>query len=310
MTTKQKAYIGLSLTSIVWGTTWVASKIGIQKVPALEIASIRQFIAGILLICFFLLKGQKLPDKKQFLWLAMMGVLLFVSANGIATLSLKTIPSGMGALISALYPLCVVIIERLFFRNTRITAITFAGLLLGTGGVAIVFYDNAFANHTEGYAWGVVFGFAAMLSWSVGTIVLARTKIKINPYYAAGWEMLISSAILVVMLFISGDAMPLREIPIQSWGALAYLVIMSNIITFIAFIYTMKHLQTAVASLYAYINPIIATLTGALLLNEKITGKIIVGSLVTLAGVYLVNQSLRKQREALDLAALQDADGM
>ncbi|MES2372251.1 MAG: EamA family transporter [Bacteroidota bacterium] len=310
MTTKQKAYIGLSLTSIIWGTTWVASKIGIQKVPALEIASIRQFIAGVLLISFFLVKGQKLPDKKQFLWLAMMGVLLFVSANGIATLSLKTIPSGMGALISALYPLCVVIIERLFFRNTRITTITFAGLLLGIGGVAIVFYDNAFANHAEGYAWGVVLGFAAMLSWSVGTIVLARTKMKINPYYAAGWEMLISSVILVIMLIISGDAMPLDKIPMQSWGALAYLVIMSNIITFIAFIYTMKHLEAAVASLYAYINPIIATLTGALLLNEKITWKIIIGSLVTLAGVYLVNQSLRKQREALELAALQDADAM
>jgi drug/metabolite transporter (DMT)-like permease len=310
LTTKQKAYIGLTLTSLIWGTTWVASKIGIQKVPALEIASIRQFIAGILLISFFLLKGQKLPDKKQFLWLAMMGLLLFVSANGIATLSLKTIPSGMGALISALYPLCVVIIERLFFRNTRITTITFAGLLLGIAGIAIVFYDNAFANHTEGYAWGVVLGFAAMLSWSVGTIVLARTKIKFNPYYAAGWEMLISSVILMIMLFISGDIMPLGKIPMQAWGALAYLVIMSNIITFIAFIYTMKHLEAAMASLYAYINPIIATLTGALLLNEKITWKIIAGSLVTLAGVYLVNQSLRKQRQAVELAALQDADAI
>ncbi|MES2328367.1 MAG: EamA family transporter [Bacteroidota bacterium] len=308
MTTKQKAYIGLSLTSIIWGTTWVASKIGIKKVPPLEIASIRQFIAGILLIGFFLLKGQKLPDKKQFLWLAMMGLLLFVSANGIATLSLKTIPSGMGALISALYPLCVVIIERLFFRDTKITAITFTGLLLGIGGIAVVFYDNAFANHAEGYSWGVILGFIAMLSWSVGTIVLARTKIKINPYYAAGWEMLISSIVLGIMLLVSGDALPLSQIPMQSWGALAYLIIASNIITFIAFIYTMKHLEAAVASLYAYINPIIATLTGALLLNEKITWKIIAGSVITLAGVYLVNQSLRKQRQ--ELAALSDADGI
>jgi drug/metabolite transporter (DMT)-like permease len=308
MTTKQKAYIALTATSIIWGTSWVASKIGIQRVPALEIASIRQFIAGVLFLSFFLLKGQKLPTPKQFLWLTLMALLLFVSANGIATLALKTIPSGMGSLISALYPLSVVIIERLFFRNTRITTITFAGLLLGIGGIAIVFYDNAFANHTEGYAWGVVLSMIAMLSWSIGTIILARTKLKMNAYYAAGWEMLISSCILMIMLLISGDMMPVSQIPLQSWGAIAYLVIASNIIAFVAFIYTMKHLEPALAAIYAYINPIITIFVGYLLVNERITWKIIIGSVITLSGVYLVNQSLKKQRQ--ELAALSDADAM
>ena len=308
MTTKQKAYIALTTTSIVWGTSWVASKIGIQKVPGLEIASIRQFIAGILFLLFFHLKGQKLPTKKEFLWLTLMAVLLFVSANGIATLALKTIPSGMGALISALYPLSVVIIERIFFRNTRITTVTIAGLLLGIGGIALVFYDNAFANHSEGYSLGVIMSVIAMLSWSIGTIVLSKTKLKMNAYYATGWEMLISSLILMIMLFVSGDSMPLSEIPLQSWGAIAYLIIASNIITFVAFLYTMKHLPAAVAALYAYVNPIVAILVGSLLVNEKITFKIIVGSLITLVGVFLVNQSLKKQREKL--AALSDADGM
>jgi drug/metabolite transporter (DMT)-like permease len=308
MTTKQKAYIALTTTSIVWGTSWVASKIGIQKVPGLEIASIRQFIAGILFLSFFHLKGQKLPTKKEFLWLTLMAVLLFVSANGIATLALKTIPSGMGALISALYPLSVVIIERIFFRNTRITTVTIAGLLLGIGGIALVFYDNAFANHSEGYSWGVIMSVIAMLSWSIGTIVLSKTKLKMNAYYATGWEMLISSLILMIMLFVSGDSMPLSQIPLQSWGAIAYLIIASNIITFVAFLYTMKHLPAAVAALYAYVNPIVAILVGSLLVNEKITFKIIVGSLITLVGVFLVNQSLKKQREKL--AALSDADGM
>lgn len=296
MTTKQKAYIGLCLTSVIWGTTWVASKIGIKQVPALEIASIRQFVAGVLLIGFFMLKGQKLPTFKEFLWLGMMGILLFVSANGIATHSLKYVSSGMAALIAALYPLCVVLIERVFFRNTKITTVTFIGLLLGICGIAVVFYDNAFSNHTPGYILGVILGLVAMLSWAVGTIVLARSNKKINPYYAAGWEMLISSVIIMIMLWISGDTLPLSQIPMVSWAALAYLVIASNIVTFIAFIYTMKHLEPAKAALYAYINPIVAIFTGSILLNEKITWKIIVGSVITLIGVYLVNQSLRKQR--------------
>ena len=308
MTTKQKAYIALTLTSLVWGTSWVASKIGIQKVPALEIAAVRQFIAGVILVSFFLIRGQKLPTKKEFGWLTMMAVLLFVSANGIATMALKTIPSGMGALISALYPLSVVIIERIFFRNTRITALTFTGLLLGIGGIAVVFYDNAFHNHSEGYSWGAILSLVAMLSWSIGTIVLSRTKLKINAYYATGWEMLISSFILLIMLLISGDSIPISQIPMQSWGAITYLIIASNLITFAAFIYTMKYLQPAVAALYAYINPIVAILVGSLVVNEKITWKIIIGSAITLIGVYLVNQSLRKQRDAI--TTMPDADAM
>jgi len=308
LTTKQKAYFALTLTSIVWGTSWVASKIGVQKVPGLEIASIRQFIAGILLVSFFMLKGQKLPTKKEFLWLTMMAVFLFVSANGIATVALKTIPSGMGALISALYPLSVVIIERLFFRNTRITSITFIGLLLGIGGIAVVFYDNAFHNRQQGYTWGVILSLIAMLGWSIGTIILSRSKSKMNAYYATGWEMLISSLILMIMLFISGDSMPVSQIPLQSWGAVAYLIIASNLITFAAFIYTMKHLEPAVAALYAYINPIVAILAGSMIMDEKLTWKIIVGSVITLIGVFLVNQSLKKQKEAVTVAS--DADAM
>lgn len=304
MTTKQKAYIALSATSIVWGTSWVASKLGVQGVPGLEVASIRQLIAGVILVGFFLIKGEKLPTKKEFGWLTMMAVLLFVSANGIATLALKTIPSGMGALIAALYPLSVVLIERFFFKNTRITLITVIGLLLGIGGIAVVFYDNAFHNHAEGFVWGIVLSFVAMLSWSIGTIVLSRTVIKMNANYATGWQMLISSFLLIIMLAVSGSSIPLSQIPMQTWAAIAYLVIASNIITFRAFIYTMKHLEPAVASLYAYINPIVAIFVGTLIMNEKITRNIIIGSLITLLGVFLVNQSLKKEKQ------VSDADGM
>lgn len=308
MTTRQKAYIALTLTSIVWGTSWIASKLGVQQVPGLEVASIRQLIAGVLLLVFFFVRGEKIPTWKELRWLTLMAVLLFLSANGIATVALKYIPSGMGALISALYPLSVVVIERLFFRDTKITALTFIGLVLGIGGIALVFYDNAFHNHGEGYAWGVILSVLAMLSWSVGTIVLSRTKISINPYYATGWQMFISAFILMILLAISGDAVPLSRIPAQTWGAIAYLVIASNLITFAAFIYTMKHLQPAVAALYAYINPIVAIYVGSLIMGEKITASIILGSLITIAGVYLVNQSLRKQKEVLKQVS--DADAM
>lgn len=273
----------------MWGTSWIASKIGVQHAPGLEVAAIRQCIAGVLLIGFYLIKGERFPDRKQMAWLALMGVLLFVSANGVATLALKSITSGMGALISALYPLSVVVIERVFFRAARITKLTLLGLVLGIGGIGIVFYDNAFSNHSDGYTWGVVLSVLAMLSWALGTIVLVRTELKMNSNHATGWQMLISSLVLVAMLGCSGTAVPLTAIPLQVWGAIAYLVVASNLITFAAFVYSMKHLKPAVAALYAYINPIVATVIGAIMLHESITPRIIAGSAITLVGVFIVS---------------------
>ncbi|TDO26643.1 EamA family transporter [Sediminibacterium goheungense] len=298
MTTRQKAYIGLAATSIIWGTSWVASKIAVKGgVPGLEVAAIRQFMGGALFVSFFLIRGEKLPTGKQMLWLAGMGSLLFVIANGFATVALRYIPSGLAALIAALYPLSVVIIERLFFRNTKITWVTFTGLLLGISGIGIVFYDNAFHNQTEGYILGLILSLIAMLSWSVGTIIIARNKVKINAYNATGWQMLLASFLLMIMTLVSGDTVPLSAVPASTWMAIAYLVFVSSIVAFVAFIYTMKHLEPAIAALYAYINPIVAILTGSVLMNEKLTIDILIGSAITLAGVFLVNRSLKKQRE-------------
>ena len=107
MANQNKAYLALTVTSLVWGTTWVASKMGVMHMPAFEMASIRQFLGGSLYVSFFLIKGEKLPTKKQFLWLLGMSLLMFVSSNGIATYGLKFITSGLAALIAALYPLSV-----------------------------------------------------------------------------------------------------------------------------------------------------------------------------------------------------------
>lgn len=291
---KQKAYLALVVTSLLWGTTWVVSKIGVEKTPAFEVASIRQFSGGIIYVSFFLLfKKLPLPTAKQFRWLFIMAILMFVSSNGIATWALKYIPSGLAALIAALYPLSVVLIEMFFYKNNKISWSTFIGLFLGIAGIALVFYDNAFHNHTEGFWFGVCLSLIAMITWAMATIFIARKKTELNPYYATGWQMLISSFIMFLIVLISGDHIPISSIPLQTWGALAYLVAAGSLFAFVAFIYSMKNLEPGIAALYAYINPIVAIVVGSLIINEKLTMNIILGSLITLVGVYLVNRSLK-----------------
>lgn len=248
-----------------------------------------------------------MPDPKQLLWLTGMGILMFVSSNGLATISLKYIPSGLSALIAALYPIVVVVIELIFFRNNKIGFFTFTGLLLGIGGIGIVFYDTAFQGHPKGYDIGVAASMLSMITWSIATIFIAKNKISMNPYNAIGWEMLISSIILLTITAISGNHLPLVKIPFTAWLSIAYLITAGSILAFAAFIYTMKHLEPSIAALYAYMNPLVAIIVGSLIAGEKLTLTILGGSFVTLVGVYLVNQSLRKQKESIPVP---DADAV
>ena len=297
---KAGGYLALCITSVVWGTTWVASKIAVSEMPALQMASIRQFFGGSFFVLFFLFyKKIGLPTRQQFGWLVMMAFLMFVMANGLSTWSLNYIPTGLSALIGALYPLSVVIIEMLFYKNRNLNAITFIGLLLGITGIGIVFYENAFHDHPEGFLFGVILSVIAMLSWSVGTIFIVRNKVKMNPYYATGWQMFIGSVMLFIIAHVFQPTIPLQDITTRSWLAITYLVLAGSLLAFVSFIYSMKKLPAAVSSLYAYINPLVAMVTAALVLNEKLTMNILYGAIVTLIGVFLVNYSIKRNREKL-----------
>jgi drug/metabolite transporter (DMT)-like permease len=237
-----------------------------------------------------------------------MAFLMFVSSNGIATYGLQFITSGLASLIAALYPLSVVLIERFYFKAIKITPQTFIGLLLGLLGIAFIFYKDSILVHGTNYALGVGLSLFAMITWSVGSIIISRNKINMNAYYSIGWQMLISAVVMGLFTLYTGNYIAINEIPAISWGVIIYMVIGGSVFAFIAFIYSMKNLNPAIASLYAYINPIVAIWVGSLLLNEEMSFSSIMGTLCTLVGVYLVNRSLKNQKDPVE--AISDADGM
>lgn len=228
---------------------------------------------------------------------------MFVFANGLSTWAIKYIPTGLAALIGALYPLSVVIIERIFFHSKKMTILTFLGLFLGITGVGIVFYENAFGHFNYTYLTGLSLSVFAMLSWSFGTVFLTRNKENINPYYGTGWQMLISAVILCLFAELMQPTVPFASISLKVWLVIFYLVLFGSIISFVAFIFSMKKLPAAIASLYAYINPLVAMVVAAIVLNEKLTINILWGAIVTLIGVFLVNYSIRKDKQKLIVEA-------
>lgn len=265
-----------------------------EKVPGLQISALRQLVAGLIFIIFFKLKGEPWPKFSQLRSLLLMAIFLLILANGLSTWSIRYISSGLGSLIGALFPLFVVIIEMIFFK-TKVKPLTFLGLFLGIAGIAFVFYDSAFHHQEDGYIFGVVLGLIATISWSAGTIMVARKKMNMNPYYGMGWQMAMSAPFIAMMAFATGEYVPVTEVPAQSWLGLIYLVAAGSCIAFVCFIYSMKHLPAAIASLYAYINPIVAMLIGAVILSEALTIDLLFGTIITITGVYIVNTSLKEK---------------
>jgi drug/metabolite transporter (DMT)-like permease len=297
---RKKGYIALLLTSVLWGTTWVASKSALQYLPGLQLSYLRQFIAGGSFLIYFIgFKKQPLPTLKDLKSLLVMSILMFVFANALSTWGLKFLPTGLAALIGALYPIIVVAIEWIFYKKRDVNKLTIIGLLIGIFGVFFVFYENMGNQIDSNTLFGLALSFFAIFCWSLGTVFLSKHQLSINPYYGMGWKMMIGSIILFLCTNVTTQVVPLREISFNTWMSLFYLIIIGSIISFIAFIYSLKVLPAAVASLYAYANPIVATITAGIVLHEKITLNILLGTAITILGVYIVNHSIKRDEEKM-----------
>lgn len=294
---KTLGYLSLLATSVLWGTTWVVTKMGVFEISALQMSGMRQFIAGALIVGFFMIaKRAGLPRQSQVKRLLTISILMFVIANSITAWALKFIPIGMAALIGALYPLNVVLIERFFYGKKEFNALTLTGFVIGLAGVGLVFYDQLKFQDISGFYLGLSMALIANLAWSVGTVLMVRDEIEMNPYYSLGWQLLIGSFFITIIGRMIHPAVPLNAISLKEWMLIGYLVLAGSIFAFMAFIYSMNVLPHAIASLFAYINPLIALLIAPFFFPaEKVTIPILLGSVVTLFGVFIVKYSLRKK---------------
>lgn len=283
--------LALCWVSFFWGTTWLASKEGVKHVPALQLAAIRQFIGGSLYLLFFIYKKTAWPKGKQWKTILILSLLNFVLSNGLSTWGVKYISSGLGAIIGALFPLWIVIIS--YFRGVSLARLSVIGLLISFGGICLVFYDYLPDFFKPDFRFGLFLSLLSTLTWAFGTVYTRKKAASFNPYFSLGLQMFLSSILLFAFTGATGTSVSLTAIPAIAWWSIGYLVVIGSVLTFIAFIYCLQHLPVELNSIYAYINPVVALLLGALLFNEPLTIKIIFGGAITLIGLYVVNRSIK-----------------
>ncbi|CAA9195180.1 DMT family transporter [Flavobacterium collinsii] len=287
--------LALCWVSFFWGTTWLASKEGVKHMPALQLATIRQFLGGILYVGYFLFKKQPWPKGKQWRTIIILAFLNFVCSNGLSTWGVKYMSSGLGAIISALFPIWIIIIN--FFNGQKIAKMALVGILISFGGVCIIFIDYLSDFFRPDFQFGIILMTASTITWAFGILETKKKASSFNPYFSLGLQMLISSVFLFGITEATGINIPLSEIPLPSLWSIVYLVLIGSVLTFIAFIYSLQHLPTEISSIYVYINPIVAMILGSFIFGETLTQAIAIGTIVTLTGLYLVNKTIRKTKK-------------
>lgn len=284
--------IALCWVCFFWGTTWIASKEGVRHMPALQLVGIRQFIAGFLYVAFFLYKKAPWPKGKQWKAIFILTILNFVLSNALSTWGVKYISSGLGAIIGAIFPLWIVFIT--LFRGERIARLSILGLVVSFAGVCVIFYDYLEDFLKPDFRFGIFLSLISTVTWAFGSLYTKKKAASFNPYFSLGLQMLISSTIILAITGATGTGVSITSIPANSWWAIGYLTIIGSVLTFIAFIYMLQRLPPEINSIYAYINPIVAVLLGAMIFGEPLTMSIAIGGLITLGGLYIVNYSIRK----------------
>lgn len=291
-----KAIICFIAISIIWGSTWAVSKLGIEQIPPEVLAYLRNIIAGSIMVFYFFLKGYAFPTVKQLKRFTVLSLLLFTINSLFILYSLKYIPSHVAAVIGCTTPLFIYVIRQIK-NSEKINGFFILGCIISIVGVSALISSEMPKERDENFAIGIIISFVAVIAWSIGFCMMENNKDKENIYYSFAWQLLISGIGLYLLSLFSTNSFYLASLSINGWFIVAYLSVFGSVIAFICLAYTIKHLPPNIGSLYVFINPIVAFGISVLLLETQITPVTLVGIILTLIGVWisLTSSSFKQQ---------------
>src|SRR5229473_6387328 len=272
---------------LLWGGTYLGMRFALQGFPPFIMAAVRQLSAGVILYLFLRARGNPRPTRAQWLAAALVGGLLLVGGNGIVSFAEQWVSSGLAALALGAVPLWAAIFSGLFGRWP--TRIEWFGLGLGFSGLVLLNLENGLHANPI----GAIVLFIAPMSWALGSI-LSQHLPSPKGLMASASQMLAGGVMLFIVGFGTGEHMTGMPGP-RPLAAMAYLIIGGSLVAFSAYGYLLRHVRPALATSYAYVNPLVAVSLGVALAGEQITMIGILAMLTILSGVGLVSLG-REQR--------------
>ena len=283
-----RAYVALGVPCPGSGTTYSAHSVALESIPPLLMAGVRWIVAGSLLIAFFRIRGEPLPEQRQWWSLAVRGVLLIGVGNGAVVWAEQTVASGLTAVLVAVNPFWMVGIEALMGDRKAPTVRQVVGLLVGFSGIVLLVSPNTGMAAASGFWTGFIATQLACAGWSLGS-TYARRRADAHMLTSVAFEMLFGGVVLLLCGAMMGERLRV-VVTSRSAGAVVYLIVFGSIVAYSCYRYALQHLPVATLSLYVYANTVIAVFMGTLVLGEPFSWWMGTGAAVVLVGIGLVKE--------------------
>ncbi len=294
------AWAALAVVWVVWGSTYLAIRVGVRTLPPFTLAAVRYVIAGAILVPIGWRSGtpqQRISDRpgaRQWAAMLLLGAMLPAAGNGVVSWAELRLPSGIAALLVGTVPLWMVLADALLGRRMPSLA-RWLALAVGIVGVAVLSGGGGSA-FPIGAAVAVLF---ASMSWGTGSVLQNRLPVPARPLLMAGMEMLCGGVVCAVVSLVRGElTFDAGAVSGESWWALAYLIGPGTLIAMTCYVFVLGRLSASTVSSYAFVNPVVALFLGAVLLDERLTGQQVLGAAIVVLAVAGLLTAPRRGRAA------------
>jgi drug/metabolite transporter (DMT)-like permease len=274
---------------LIWGSTYLAIRIAIESLPPLTMAGARFGVAGAALYAFVRLRGEAAPEPRHWRATALIGALLLLMGNGGVVLAERTVPSGVVALLVAMVPAWMVLLEWLRPGGIRPRARTVAGLVVGfVGMVLLVGPGGVSGAQVDG--WGVALVTVGSLAWAAGSIYSRGAALPPSVLLATAMQMSWGGVWLLLAGLLAGewgrvDPAAFTARSLAAWG---YLVVFGSLVAFTAYVWLLGRTSAARVSTYAYVNPVVAVLLGWAVVGEPLSARVLGAAAIIIAAVAVI----------------------
>lgn len=288
--TRWKTLLAFGIIYCVWGSTYLAIRVGVEQIPPLLMAALRFGVAGLALSAWGLARGERLPGPRQWAAVALLAFLIFLVDYGFLFWAEQRVPSGMAAVILAIIPAFIAVSEILWLRTQRLTPRLGAALLIGLAGVVVLVDPSLGLGGAPVYLLGAIGLVVGAASWSTASVLTRLLPLPASKVMSAGTQMLTGGALLGLAAGVFGEANRFHPEAVSAgaWLALLYLIVAGSIMGFTAYLWLIHHVSPTKVGTYAYVNPVIAVAIGYFLGGEALDARTVLGTVLVIVSVLVI----------------------